>query len=170
MVEQILRNVSFPGNYGRAYSLTENDPSHCRDLFSLKEGDRNLALKRNYTTNLSPFPDREKIYLENGTILRTCNRDDYTSVLPKSSTGHFAIYDGKIGIKGDMEKGKVVNLTEFFKRNKTGGFTPLMRGEGLELVTRNNIQELLNCTKNGTLELQNLTKVILKKCLAYLPK
>ena len=167
MTEQILRQVNFPDNY----ALTQNHP-HSRCSLNLGDGDRNLALRKKwFDGSFDDFPTREKIYFKNGDIMHTSAGGAYTALIPQNGTGSFVIYDNGITVKGEMKKGRIAKLNDLYELGSPSRFEfSQLLEEQSSSTTRKNIETVLEMAKKGSLKLQNLTSVILKKVLQFLPK
>ena len=169
MAEGILKTF----NIGQKnYILTQNE-SDTRKWFGLKDGDQNLALCRMHNKNSPDAPVNEKIRFANGNIIHTAGRNTYIISTPKSATGRFQVYDGgypHIYIEGKLEKGKVVSLDSFLKMGSFENSKKVLLSKDNPEITKLNIKELIKNSEKGTIKLHNLSKVLLKKMLAYLPK
>ena len=131
---------------------------------------KTLALKRvEDNGELSDYSIRKKHYLENGSIIRT---NEYgSSVIPKNGSGSFEIIDRGFTVKGKLKNGKIMQLDRLVESSANTGFQELDYFlKGSSELSRDAIESLLRKTEQGTLKFQNVTKVMLKKILAYLPK
>ncbi len=166
MTEQILRQVNFPDNY----ALTQNHP-RSRCSLNLGDGDRNLALRKKwFDGSFDDIPTREKIYFKNGDIMHTSDGGAYTALIPQNGTGTFVIYDNGINVKGEMKQGRIAKLSDFYELDSPSRIEVSQLLEEQSSSPRKNIETVLEMAKKGSLKLQNLTSVILKKALQFLPK
>lgn len=158
-MDNITLKTFTPSN-GMKYALN-------RDEYSIRMNDCKDAL--NLRINDSDSPKYQKEYHKNK-ILRSkpSMRNSYFSNVPKNGTGDFVILDNfnpidanlgnhKVGLCGKLKNGKIVELRD-------SNILPAER------VNLKYIQDTLEKVKTGELSLENLTKVYLKKALAFLKK
>ena len=174
MAEEILRTIKDRKHY-QDYAFTKNY-AITRDSFSLKPTQSNYALRPvYYNGDLAPYALRQKIY--DGSRMHRFSLGRYSVVMPQNANGTFEILDAggdymsnAIDIKGELKNGKIISLEHFTKHGSFDNPSRVLLWEGQPDFTRLNVEELLKQAEQGTLKLQNATKVILKKILAYLPK
>lgn len=168
MTEQTLRNIISTNGYSREYALTQNQ-LRTRYSYNLGENDRNLSLRPKWIDGtMDEFPTREKVYFQNGDIMRTNQSKSYTAIIPKNGTGKFSISDNGINIRGEIKQGKINKLNEFYGLGAPIKFAPL-RPNGNIVPSSTNAETVSTILNNG-IKLQNLTNVMLKKVLQYLSK
>lgn len=151
---------TFTSSNGTRYSLN-------RDAYSIRINDCKNAL--NLQKENADSPTYQKEYHKNK-ILRSkpSMRNSYFSNVPKNGTGDFVILDkfnpidanigdNKVGLCGKLKNGKIVELRD----------SNILPAEHVNLKY---IQDTLEKVKTGELSLENLTKVYLKKALAFLKK
>lgn len=169
MSKQILRQINFPNNYSQEYALTQNHP-RTRCTLNLDAGDKNLSLhKKWFDGTFDDFPTREKIYFQNGDIMHTSNCGAYTAIMPSNGTGTFVVSDNGINIRGEMQKGKIAKLNDFYELGTPSRIALPLPEEKTHAI-RQHIESVLEMTKKGSLKIQNLTSVMLRKALQFLPK
>ena len=94
-----------------------------------------------------------------------------SSIMPKNGSGNFDISDKGIRICGELKNGKVVKLDQLSENNASTNYRTVSHYYEKEAQrARSYIEDYLRYAEEGSLKLQNLTKVIMKKILAYLPK
>lgn len=114
------------------------------------------------------YTDRAKHYRGNR-IIRVNNTKDwsYSSDMPKSGSGYFEVNDSGIKMVGKLENGKVIELGALEKRLSKTDYRSI---DVLPQYMREYIESFLKQAEGGKLKLENLTKVMMKKALVYLPK
>ena len=115
--------------------------------------------------------DLQKLLTERtiGDIMHTSNCGAYTAIMPSKGTGTFVVSDNGINIKGEMQKGKIAKLNDFYELG-TPSRIALHFPEEKTHAIRQHIESILEMTKKGSLKIQNLTSVMLRKALQFLPK
>lgn len=169
MTETILKTFYVPKSTFLQYALT-NESSDPRTIYGLKEGDKNIALKPMfYNGEVPSYSLRNKVYFKDKNEIFRYIPGKYASQVPRNGNGNFVVYDCGIEIGGTLKNGKIEKLTRFTKTEKAPIFyqhLPFLDSE----QTRYFIEKFLKQAEDGSLKLQNLTKVIMKKVLESLPK
>ena len=164
MNENILRKLTYSSYYNKTYSLTKVDKSSLNYFIKIKDDDIHYTFNEMFGESTYPYPNREKVYQGNK-IVRVNGGCSYNSTMPKYGSGEFSIFDGPLVVKGIMHKGKVIKIKEL-------RITQSNEGKGVfcnNLLTLSkekaldNLQHIATRVKKGELNLNNLTKVVLKK-------
>jgi hypothetical protein len=126
-----------------------------------------LSLKKINSNSSLAVPLKHKTYYRKGTIMRTGL--NYVISTPKAGNGKFQIFDNNITIIGELKKGRIVGLEQLTQRISDIDYLRILNSKSVETAC-NNVEKILNKTKEGSLNLHNVTKIMLKKVLKYLSK
>lgn len=163
MFENVVKSL---GNFNQ-YVYTEGDTSMARAYgMDCKNIDSALAIKYPKTG----IAKRQKYYYRKGGNVEIHRfGPKYDSCIPQNGNGYFNISDNGIVLEGKLAKGQVVELTRGFECNE-GTKYAIKPFNDIPQLTRARIEGYIKMAEEGSIKLENLTKVIMKKVLAYLPK